>query len=154
MMNSAVSLSQKLYWVVVADESRAIVYVRDKKHSPLAKLFQLENAVARQKTSSLISDRGGRSFDSHGQGRHTMTREKTDPKKHAAVAFAKEIAGRIAKAKHEGSCRDYSLVAAPRFLGILRDALETAGHADALQTIDKDMVGQDTTAIEELLNKR
>ena len=38
-------------------------------------------------------------------------------------------------------------------LGILRDALETAGHADALQTIDKDMVDQDTAAIEKLLSK-
>lgn len=152
-MNSAESLSQKSYWVVVADESRAIVYTRDTKRSPLSELFELENPVARQKTASQISDRGGRSFDSHGQGRHTMTKEKTDPKKHAAVAFAKEIAGKIAAAKHEGSCRDYSLVAAPRFLGILRDALETAGHADAMQAIDKDMVGQDTTAIEKLLKE-
>ncbi|RLA27867.1 MAG: hypothetical protein DRQ63_04870 [Gammaproteobacteria bacterium] len=31
--------------------------------------------------------------------------------------------------------------------------METAGHADALQTIDKDMVGQDTTAIEKLLKE-
>ena len=152
-MNRAASLSQKSYWVVVADESRAIVYTRDKKRSPLSKLFQLENAVARQKTSSQISDRGGRSFDSQGQGRHTMTKEKTDPKKHAAIAFAKEIAGRIAKARHNGSCRDYSLVAAPRFLGLLRDALETAGYADALQSIDKDMVAQDEAVIEKLLNE-
>ena len=150
-MNSTESLSVKSYWVVVADESRAIFYARDTKRSPLSEMFQLENTVARKKTSSQISDRGGRSFDSHGQGRHTMTKEKTDPKKHVAVAFAKEIAGRIAKARHDGSCRDYSLVAAPRFLGILRDALEIAGHADALLTIDKDMVGQDTAVIEKLL---
>ncbi len=150
-MNNAVPPSQKSYWVVVADESRAIFYAREMKRSPLNELFQLENEVARQKTESQISDRGGRSFDSQGQGRHTMAREKTDPKKHVAIAFAKEIAGKIAKARHAGSCRDYSLVAAPRFLGLLRDALEIAGYADALQSIDKDMVGQDTTTIEKLL---
>jgi protein required for attachment to host cells len=152
-VSSAVPPGQKSYWVVVADESRAIFYARDKKRSPLNELFQLENEVARQKTASQISDRGGRSFDSHGQGRHTMAREKTDPKKHAAIAFAKEIAGKIASARHAGSCRDYSLVVAPRFLGLLRDALETAGYAESLQSIDKDMVGQDTTTIEKLLNE-
>jgi protein required for attachment to host cells len=152
-VSSAVPPGQKSYWVVVADESRAIFYARDKKRSPLSELFQLENEVARQKTASQISDRGGRSFDSHGQGRHTMAREKTDPKKHAAIAFAKDIAGKIASARYAGSCRDYSLVVAPRFLGLLRDALEIAGYAESLQSIDKDMVGQDTAIIEKLLNE-
>jgi protein required for attachment to host cells len=154
MMSSAESLSQKSDWVVVADESRAIFYAWDTKYSPLRELAQLENEVARQKTSSQISDRGGRSFDSHGQGRHTMTNEKTDPKQHAAIVFAKEIAGRVAVGRQEGSCRDYALVAAPRFLGLLRDALETAGHPDPLLTIDKGVVGQDTAVIEKLLNEK
>ena len=154
MMSNAESLSQKSNWVVVADESRAIFYAWDKKYSPLRELTQLENEVARQKTSSLISDRGGRSFDSHGQGRHTMTNEKTDPKQHAAIVFAKEIAGRVAVGRQEGSCRDYALVAAPRFLGLLRDALETAGHSDPLLTIDKGVVGQDPAVIEKLLNEK
>jgi protein required for attachment to host cells len=114
----------------------------------------MENEVARQKMSSQISDRGGRSFDSQGEGRHTMTREKTDPKKHAAIAFAKNVASRVAKARQEGSCRDYALVAAPRFLGLLRDALETVGQADPLLTIDKGVVGQDAAVIEKLLNEK
>jgi protein required for attachment to host cells len=154
MMSSAESLGQKSDWVVVADESRAIFYAWDKKYSPLRELAQLENEVARQKTSSQISDRGGRSFDSPGQGRHTMTNEKTDPKQHAAIVFAKEIAGRVAVGRQEGSCRDYALVAAPRFLGLLRDAFETAGHSDPLLTIDKGVVGQDPAVIEKLLNEK
>ena len=154
MMSSAESLSQKSDWVVVADESRAIFYAWDEKYSPLRELAQMKNEVARQKTSSQISDRGGRSFDSHGQGRHTMTNEKTDPKQHAAIVFAKEIAGRVAVGRQEGSCRDYALVAAPRFLGLLRDALETAGHSDPLLTIDKGVVGQDPAVIEKLLNEK
>ena len=153
-MSSSESLSQKTDWVIVADEARAIFYAWDEKYGPLRELSQLGNEVARQKASSQISDRGGRSFDSHGQGRHTMTNEKTGPKKHAAIAFAKEIAGSVAKGRQDGSCRDYALVAAPRFLGLLRDALEIAGNADPLLTIDKGMVGADTAAIEKLLNEK
>jgi protein required for attachment to host cells len=111
----------------------------------------MQNKVARQKIATLISDRGGRSFDSHGEGRHTMTREKTGPKTHAAIIFAKEIAERISKAKYDGSCRSFALIAAPRFLGILRDALNTAGNLVPTVTIDKDVVGQDMDHIGKLL---
>jgi protein required for attachment to host cells len=150
-MNTAASLYKTAYWIVVADESRAIVYAQDLTRDPMHELFAMENKVARQKIATLISDRGGRSFDSHGEGRHTMTREKTGPKTHAAIIFAKEIAERISKAKYDGSCRSFALIAAPRFLGILRDALNTAGNLVPSVTIDKDVVGQDMDHIGKLL---
>lgn len=111
----------------------------------------MKNEAERKKTGELISDRGGRSFDSHGQGRHTMTKEKSGPKKHAAQAFAKLLAQRIAHAVHKGSCEEIALIAAPRFLGILRDALAKAGNVAPAVTIDKEMVGKDPGAIEKLL---
>ena len=151
-MASTTSLSKKKYWVVVADESQAIIYTQDTTRAPLREISTLENGAARKKIGDLISDRGGRSFDSKGQGRHAMAREKTDPKKQAAIIFAKMIADRIAKAKHNGTCRDFALIAAPRFLGLLRDALETMGKIAPYLAIDKDLVGQDIAVIEKLLH--
>jgi protein required for attachment to host cells len=151
MVNSKQPQSEKTFWIVVADESRAIVYTKELKRDPLQELFTLDNEVAREKMADLISDRGGRSFDSHGQGRHTMAREKSDPKTQASIAFAKDIADRITRAKNDGSCRDFALIAAPRFLGSLRDALSTAGNAEPVVTIDKQVVDQDTDFIERLV---
>jgi len=148
------SSGDKCYWVMVADESNAIVYAHDTMRGPLRELFSLENATARRKMDQLISDRGGRSFDSYGKGRHTMTKEKADPKRNAAMIFAKEIAERVAKAMHDGSCRGFAIVAAPRFLGVLRDAIAIATTAEPYATIDKEVVGQDTTVIERLLANR
>jgi protein required for attachment to host cells len=140
------------YWaVVVADESSAIVYARDSLSGPLRELFSLYNDTARKKTDQLISDSGGRSFDSYGKGRHTMGHEKADPKKIAAMAFAKQIAGRIAKGVYDGSCRGFALVAAPRFLGVLRDAVAIATTVEPYATVDKEVVGKDTEVIEKLL---
>lgn len=119
----------------------------------MRELFSLDNDAARKKTAELISDSGGRSFDSQGKGRHTMAKEKTGPHKHAAILFAKQIAKRIAKVMHDGSCRGFALVAAPRFLGLLRDAISIATTAEPYATVDKEMVGQDTVAIEKLLAK-
>ena len=137
--------------MVVADESKAIVYARATKSGPLREVFSLANEVARMKTEQLISDSGGRSFDSKGKGRHTMTSEKVDPKKHAVSIFAKQIAERIGEVMHDGSCRGFALIAAPRFLGVLRKAVSVATSAEPYATVAKQVVGQDTTVIERLL---
>jgi len=141
----------RVYWVVVADESNAIVYTRESLSGPMREKFSFENEIARMKTEQLISDSGGRSFDSYGKGRHTMSNEKADPKKTAAMAFAKHIAGHIAKVMHDGSCRGFALVAAPRFLGLLRDAIAIMTTAEPYATVAKEVVGQDTVVIEKLL---
>ena len=113
------------FWVVVADESKVKVYAKDLRSDPLQDLFSLDNPIAREKMENLISDRGGRSFDSHGEGRHTLSGEKSDAKKQASLAFAKQLAEHISGAINNGTCRSFALIAAPRFLGVLRDALAT-----------------------------
>jgi protein required for attachment to host cells len=150
-MMSGTSSKDRFYWVIVADESKAVVYARDSRSGPMYEVSSFENDVARMKAGELISDSGGRSFDSMGKGRHTMTNEKVDARKHAAQLFAKEIAGRIAGVMHDGSCRGFALVAAPRFLGILRDSISVATTAQPYATVDKDVVGKDTATIEKLL---
>jgi len=151
-MTPQTSAAATPYWaVVVADESRALFYARESLSGPMHELFSLDNDTARMKTDQLISDSGGRSFDSYGKGRHTMGHEKADPKKTAALAFAKQIAEHIAKGMHDGSCRGFALVAAPRFLGLLRDAVSGATTVEPYATVDKEVVGQDTAVIEKLL---
>jgi protein required for attachment to host cells len=150
-MTSQASSSKKFFWVVVADEANAIVYARVTRSGPLREVFSLANEVARMKTEQLISDSGGRSFDSKGKGRHTMTSEKVDPKKHAASIFAKQIAERIGGVMHDGSCRGFALIAAPRFLGVLRKAVSVETSAQPYATVAKEVVGQDAAVIEKLL---
>lgn len=144
--------AEKTFWIVVADESQAIIYTRATRRAPLDLVCSLENAAARKKAGDLVADRGGRSFDSIGAGRHTMSAEKVDPKKQASIAFAKQIAERIGKATHDGSCRGYALIAAPRFLGILRDAVSKKCKFEPFKTIDKDVVGQDTAVFQKLVD--
>ena len=150
-MTPQVSSSEKVFWIVVADESKAIIYSRATRSGPLSEVFSLANDAARMKTDELISDSGGRSYDSKGRGRHTMTGEKAGPKKHAASIFAKQIAERIGEVMHDGSCRGFALIAAPRFLGVLREAVSVATSIEPYATVNKEVVGQDTTVIEKLL---
>jgi len=151
-MNTESNIDKTSNWVIVADEAQAIVYAQATRRTQLLEIFSLQNESARRKKANLTSDRDGRSFDSHGHGRHSMTNEKTDPKTHATTVFAKEIAGRVSRAMHGGQCRAYSLIAAPRFLGLLRAALSTAGVAEPSIAIDKEVVGQDSSVIQDLLD--
>lgn len=144
---------RRLFWVVVADESKAIVYTRHTKRGPLQESFSIANETARQKTASLVSDRSGRSFDRRGAGRHTLSNEKIDPRRHIAAAFAKNIAERIAVAMHSGDCREFILIAPPAFLGVLRVALAVAGNCVPILSIDKEVIGRKTDFIQELITK-
>ena len=143
----------KYYMVVVADEAHAIVYARDRRRAPLRELNRFENEAARARTEDLISDRGGRSFDSHGQGRHTMASEKGDPKQHLAEVFARQLADHIAAELHKGTCAAFALVAAPKFLGSLRGQLATRVHVEPFAAVAKNVVGHAEDKIARLLDE-
>ncbi len=151
MVRPDAPLAAKSYWIVVADEYQSRFFARAKKNSPLDEFSSMHNEAARKKTGDLISDRGGRSFDSHGKGRHTMAREKVDPKTQSAVVFAKNIANQISKAKLAGQFDRLVVIVAPRFLGVLRDSLETAG-VDIERAIDKEVTAKDAAFIQNLLD--
>lgn len=146
------AIPEKAWWVVVADEASAVIYRRKTRRGPLQQHVTLDNEAARKKLGDLMSDRGGRSFDSHGDGRHTMSNEKTDAKTQSAQVFAKDIAERIGRATHTGECRGYALVAAPRFLGLLRDAVSRSCSNEPYATVDKEMIRQEPEAIARLLD--
>jgi protein required for attachment to host cells len=137
--------------VVVADEAKAVVYRRPTRSGPLQEIATFKNEAARLKTGEILADKGGRSFDSHGHGRHTMANEKADPKRHLAEGFAREIAEHITAEVLKGTCRGYALVAAPQFLGMLRAELAHHTPMEPYATVDKNVVGQAETVIEKLL---
>jgi protein required for attachment to host cells len=138
-------------WIVVADESVAEIYEQAEKYSPVKKQFVIHNESARKKTSDIITDHGGRSFDSFGAGRHTMAKENHNPKAEKARAFAKLIASRIIAALNNGQIEQFGLVAAPKFLGTLRKALGGVHGAEPLFTIAKEITGQDAVVVDGLL---
>ena len=80
-----------------------------------------------------------------------MTAEKSDPKHHLAEGFARQIAEHIAAEQHKGVLRGYALIAAPRFLGMLRGQLGSRVSEEPYATVDKNVVGQSEDVIARLL---
>jgi len=139
------------FWVVVADEFQAAVYKRAKKYSELRPVFDLKNEIAREKLENLISDRGGRGFDSHGQGSHTYAKEKSDPRAQSYQAFARQIADDL-RSRRQHADDGLVVVAAPRFLGVLRTALGRAGLQPDL-AIDKSVTSKGADFVQKLIDQ-
>ena len=126
-------------WVVVANTSGTRIFspapsaprLKDPQalqgETPTARLVELEtieHPEARLKSQSLGADRPGRSFESAGMKRHSMSRE-VDPKKQEAITFAKKVAERLESARCQGEFEQLILVAAPEFIGLLRANLSS-----------------------------
>lgn len=60
---------------------------------------------------------------------------------HAAQVFAGELADRLRQGRTSNHYQELLLIAAPRFLGMLRDALDSATAATVRGTLDKDYAG-------------
>ena len=150
MVKEDALVGNRTYWVVVADEFQAKLYQRFKKFSDLNPVLELKNDIAREKMENLISDKGGRAFDSHGQGRHTYGSEKSDAKSQSYLAFARDIAAQVKRRRKNGD--GLIVIAAPRFLGVLRGALSKAGLESDL-AIDKEVTAKSADFVRDLIDQ-
>jgi protein required for attachment to host cells len=125
-------------WVIVADNAVARIY-EQQDGAELRPIAEFSNEAAHARTRELGTDRPGRRIDSFGH-RHALGSERDDPKKHALSARMREIGLYIDDAHSRGRFADLTLVAAPRVLGVLRDALSPACRAAVTRVVRKDLV--------------
>jgi protein required for attachment to host cells len=138
-------------WVLVADSGRVDIYSRQKRFSPLESVQRLTEPDARLKAHELASDAPGRSFDSHGQGRHAMEPDQS-AKEHLRESFVRRISDVLESARNEGRFQQLVIVAAPAVLGALRQQLSQAVQKQVVAEIDKNMTDQDQETIASLID--
>lgn len=138
-------------WVVVCDGRKALILENkgDEKFPNLQTLetYEQENP----KTSDQGTDRPGRVHDATSPGRSSV--EQTDWHDKAEEEFVQSLARRLDKAVTGGETSSLILVAAPRALGMLRDAMTDAVRAATAEEIDKDYVKLPVYEIEKHLLK-
>lgn len=118
-------------WIVVANHAGARIFtlappaprLKEQAASAPSRLVEQETLVhpqGRMKAQAIDADRPGRAFQSAGKMRHSKGRE-VDPKSQAAIAFARRVAERLENGRKQGELDRLVLVAAPEFLGLLRE---------------------------------
>ena len=132
--------------IVVADESEANFLAMNGCRAPLQLLSRLENESARLYERDLETDRPGRSFDRIGAGRHAIDGERSTQRQQQ-VRFAKRIAEALERARKDRAFDRLVVMAAPRMLGLLRDAMPDTSRAAVVAEVPKDLVHVDPKAI-------
>jgi protein required for attachment to host cells len=151
MMQSTNRLSVGPTWVVVADASRADIFLRHKRHSPLEAVQCLTDSEARSKEQDLVADGPGRTFDSAGKGRHAMEPDHTE-KEHLRQTFAHRVAHVLESARQADRFKHLVIVAGPAMLGELRAQLDAATAKLVLAEFNKELTGHAPEAIAKLID--
>lgn len=134
-------------WVVVADSTRARIFNAESSSAALCELEELGSPEGRLHDRDITSDLPGRSFDSNkAGGRHAME-PTTDPKHELALEFARTIARHIESGRVNHTFEQLVIVAAPTFLGLLRDQLTQACRKLVAFELNKNLVQQTPEAI-------
>jgi protein required for attachment to host cells len=124
-------------WILLAHRSGARILENPGPGKGLEPVEEIPHPEGRFKNQDFDADKPGRAFDSHGTGRHAMERGHS-PVEQAAILFAKRLAERLDQARAAGRYERLVLVAEPRFLGWLREALSPETASRVIASLDKD----------------
>ena len=125
-------------WIVVADEAKARVLSTDKSSGPLVEVNSMTSSEGTMMERDLVSDKPGRSSDSSGTGIHSVG-EKSEHKEQYAIRFAKELSDDLEKNLRSKAFMKLIIVAAPHFLGLLRNELSPADSEMVSLEVNKDL---------------
>jgi protein required for attachment to host cells len=135
-------------WVVVAESSRARIFETMGFNQPLREIQDLAHPEGRLPARELKSDRPARIFRGREQEKHPVS-PHVEPRRQEAINFARQIADLLENAGAKGEYNELILIAAPEFLGILRENLNPATEKRVVKTVNKNIVHQDEATIRE-----
>ena len=125
-------------WILVAHRGGARLLENKGPGKGLNLLHDIPHPEGRLKNKDIGADKPGRSIDSHGPGRHSLSSEQ-EPTAHVTEQFAKQLSTMLDDGRHQQRYGKLVLVAEPRFLGSLRAALSTPTAALVMATVGKDL---------------
>ena len=137
-------------WILVADSSRARFFDANRKFSApgefefseFSEVNDLVNSWGRAKNQDINTDKPGRMADRTGRGGSGAQRSavggREEPKETEAKAFAQRVADELEEKLNENAYDELVLVAAPKFLGMLRDAIGAQVKGAVIEEISKD----------------
>ena len=125
-------------WIVIADGARARIALHEKAGAGITQIDGLDFRVPHPADTDIVADRPGRTFDSHGPGRHAME-PPTDPHRKNKADFARMIADFLAEKLQEDAYDRLVIIAPATTLGDLRTALDDKVATRVLAELPKDL---------------
>ena len=124
--------------IIVADSTRARIFTVDSASSPLNEIETMAHPEGRIHEKDLVSDLPGKASGKGGGGDHAF-QEKIEPKREEMIEFAKRIADYLDETRKSNKLNKLVLVAAPAFLGELRNHLSKETGEKIVFELDKNL---------------
>lgn len=125
-------------YVIVVDSAKARVLHSTGKTSALVEYEILEHPEGRMHTRDLTSDLPGRDSNRTGLGKHRLD-SSSDPKQQESIEFAKKLAANLESLITHKQVDQLMIVAAPGFLGVLRELLPRSVASVVTFELDKNL---------------
>lgn len=138
-------------WIVVADAARARIFHWAGRERTLDQIYQLDHPQTELHEGDLRTGGKGEVIQSSSSVTFQSGPNITTTEKHAQD-FAKELAEFLRKKRNRDEFNGLVLVAAPRFLGRLRENLDSDTSQMVEREIDKNWAQHDRRKIVKLLN--
>jgi protein required for attachment to host cells len=139
--------------VIVADQGEARFYDlsgMDAQLQPVGKLTDPE-AQAREPAPDRAARSGDRAVAVEAGRRVALNHQSAgadpQPRKDAAMRFARQVAAELDAARRKDSFDRLVLVAGPAFIGLLRSALTQPVRATLVAEVRKDLIAQADTVV-------
>jgi protein required for attachment to host cells len=141
MSTSSKPHSHSITWVVVADEAIARILRWDDDAESLEPVEELTDPSAHTRGQDLRREAHGRRTPAASGAQHSVTASAgLDESHQEADKFAHRVARHLEQAWHGHRFQALQLAAAPRFLGLLRKALDAQVLACVNGSVDKDWI--------------
>jgi protein required for attachment to host cells len=140
-------------WILLADAGNARLYASNKLASDWTLVREFSHPEARQHAADLVSDKQGETRQSATGARSAME-PRTPLKKKEAEKFAHELAEALQKGLDQQAYERLVLVAAPHFLGLLREALPARVSEKISDVVEKDYLHLDEPKLKERLEEQ
>ena len=153
-------------WVIAADSNRARVFELD-KGDKLREIEDMVNPEGRLMDREQVTDAGGR-FGQGGQGgdggpgdlgagargqAHTHEPHQTS-REHEVEMFSKQLGRYLDQARNEHRFDRLRVIAAPKFLGLIRQNMSKEVQKMVEEEIPKNITGLDDHQVEQYLREK
>ena len=133
-------------YIVVSDAARARVFAHAAGNT--REIDNLVHPESREHTGDLRTGGEGAATNDGGQQRQTGNDDAT-LEKHA-MFFAKEVADYLKNARSQGKADSFVIAADPKFLGLLREKMDSNTRDMVVKEVDKDY---SKASLEEVIDK-
>lgn len=141
-------------WIVVADASRTRIFEVLDRDETLQELEDLVNPAGRQGERDLRTDNRGRFYGRGEQLQGHTAMPNTDPMTHENQLFAKTVTQHLERGRTENRYDRLCLIAAPKFLGLLRENLSKDAKNLVYEELDKDISWFDGRKVQQYVREK